>query len=313
MVGNGEIQIVDEKVRADSLSCACGEEFRRAVAFIPTGYTDRITKCMACGAVDHIQSFGYEPQPGDIRHAADIPMVLDSTLRDWFRQWPPVFHIVANYRCHTGYFPVTQRFPTVDEMRRWEESESPRQLTLSESIRLRQAGYPESAPPVRLDGELGAFQVLWDAVQLTPDHDFDDLVGRAGRGSLSAPFAIEMALLNAGCVNRLAPLFGDSNEDRRRGAYIVVREGCLQDPRLLAAMLAQLETTPLAPAEYDGYQIAARWQVGEFLETLRVLRPDPSTVRDDLERLRKRILKKDPLLYRRIGETMAELAHPVDA
>lgn len=287
--------------------CACGEALRRSVAFIPTGYTYRVVACLGCGATGLIESHGYEPRPGDIRHGADFRLALDPGLAHWFGRWPRVFHIVRDYRVHPGFIPSRNRFASAEDAAGWERGEEDRQLALSEGARLREAGVPGEPPPLPLEGELAVFHRLWDAIQRTYPADAPALIQAAAQGGPSGAVAADTLLRSPVYTAALGQAVADADSGVRLAAHAVIRAGRLADEALWTALLDELRRTPLARHTDEDGNLAASWRVLAFLDTLDAVRPETPRVYDETAAFARSLVRIAPVVARRIETALAHI------
>jgi hypothetical protein len=275
------------------VDCTCDVRLQRSVLRDPTGWNERITACMSCGKVSHIESIVDEPRPHDVRCVGNRIKAVAPDVLTWISAWPRLAWGV--WQQDRGiYLPATLRCHSAEDLALNEQDYLIRQRNLPAAQRLLDMGIPDKAPPAILPPSLKSFAQTQIGVRLGPDTDLQTLLSHANRGDWAFPFAYEQLKLRLDFKRVIVNLLASNDIAERDRGILIVQYGRLNEPEIVKVVIGLLEQASLD-------QEGQAW-LAMLLDTLYYIGPAAADARPMLLEIARKIGDRNYYLRKRVEQ-----------
>jgi hypothetical protein len=238
------------------VGCGCDAALQREVLSARGGLD--VWACLRCGAVSCTRVIGDDGRfTGDAWYQY-VPVVMPAAVERWIGGWPRVrvdhtTHVrwptsADLVRYETLHYPADVRCADRARLATIEEELARAQAGQSWAERLRATQRVTAPPPAGLPNELRGYELLWQALQLTPQSDLELLLHHAQLRSPGSVVAAEVVRARADVFDVVEAALRSDDSTRRGAGFAIARDWRTPDPRLEGVLIELLETLPLEPS-----------------------------------------------------------------
>ncbi len=273
-----------------AVDCDCDVRLHRPVLHGHTGINFRVGACMRCGTVTFAEAMVEEPRPHDVRCVGNRVAEVTPQVLAWLAEWPRQAAGVWQ-QDDAVYLPAALRCETPEALAAAEQAALAAQRELDRVTRLRQAGFPGSAPPVALSKQCDSFRETWEGLQLTDETDLDTLVRHADWRTWAAPFAHAVLARRPDLERVVLDLVNSPVPSRHSAGLSIICALKLASPGILSLLDRRLKSAPRTERALD-----------PLLNTVVSLGLAARSLRPTLRGLRKQVGDRDYYLGRRLEQ-----------
>lgn len=299
-----------------AVACPCDARFHWPILVEGTGENSRVTGCLHCGTVTYALAGVDEPRAGDIRFHGYYTGEIEPHVLEWLAEWPRVRTDYGQPRWPMSsqlvrrdklYLPADTRCGTLEELDRLVAEAERRDAGLRSGQRLMEAGWPKAPPPEGMPGDLHRYRQTWEALQLGPRSPVEQLVRTAQLSHDGSAVAVEWLLQRADSAAILRQALTSSDQAWWSAGYAMARDQRPVEPELPGLLIELLGGLSLEKHRDVPDRIASCGRCEALLVLIADLRLNSPQMLAELERLKKRIGRRDWSLVKYIGLVVREL------
>ena len=254
------------------VACDCDAAFHRDLLSARGDLT--VAACLSCAAVTCSRTVGDDGRFTGDGWQKNIAVALPDAVHAWIGGWPrvkvdhtthvrwPMSADLVRYR--TLHYPADLRCDDLARLAEIEAELAREQAGRSWGERLRATQRVAAPPPAGVPEQLRGYELLWHALQLTPQSDVEVLLHHAQLRSPGSDVAAELVRARPDVFDIVAAALRSDDATRRGAGFAIARDWRPVDPRIEALLVELLEGLSLEPLPHSPMFVAGRGR-GEML------------------------------------------------